>query len=230
VPIDAPIAPPTQALRTAWSALLDALTRTGYATAQMLRPGADPDRIAAVHKQIGRALPADLAGLYQLSDGQVDWYDLTHGPHAEVVREQGNWVCALFGDGWNFDPLERVAQGWTAWQEIRESYTAQELAEDFDRAVEVRGDDPVLGVYTCADWIGFATDGGGNQLAVDLAPRPGGTVGQVIVIGSDEDLRRVIAPGLVPLLQRCTQRLADADPDQADGGVLLYELERGDPT
>lgn len=226
---DATIAPPTDALRTAWTALLEALTRAGYATDQMLRPGADAAEIAAAQKAIGRALPADLAGLYQLSDGQIDWYELTHGAHANTVREQGNWVCALFGDGWNFDPLVRVVEDWIAWKQIREAYTAQQLADGFDRVVEVRGEDPVRGMYTCADWIGFATDGGGNQLAVDLAPQPGGTVGQVIVIGSDEDLRRVIATGVLDLLRRCTERVAETDPDQADGGVLLYELERGDP-
>nr|WP_269329610.1 SMI1/KNR4 family protein [Kineosporia babensis] len=192
----------------------------------MVRPGAAADDIAAVQKEIGRALPADLAGLHQLSDGQTDWYQLTHGAHAQTVRDRGRWVCALFGDGWSFDPVSKVADGWTMWKEVRDGYSPQELADNFDSAVEVRAGDPVQGLYTSPDWIGFATDGGGNQLAVDLAPAAGGTFGQVIVIGSDEDLRRVVAPGIVPLLELCAQRVAEVDGAQVnDDGVLLYDLE-----
>ena len=80
---------------------------------------------------------------------------------------------SLFGAGWSFDPVSQVAESWQAWKEVRDGYTTEQLAEDFDSAVEVRGDDPVMGVYTSPDWVGFATDGGGNQLAVDLAPLPG---------------------------------------------------------
>ena len=220
--------PPGAELQTAWAALLDALARTGYAVDELVRPAAAIADIDGAEQTIGRSLPADLAGLYQLSDGQTDYYDLTHGAHAETVREHGRWVCALFGDGWSFDPLSKLAEGWIAWKEVRDGYTPEQLADDFDSAVEVRGEDPVMSVYTSPDWVGFATDGGGNQLAVDLAPRPGGTVGQVIVIGSDEDLRRVVAPGIVELLERCTARLAEVDPSQVSDGVLLYELERAD--
>ncbi len=220
------IAPPTAEVQNAWSLLLEALAQAGYAVDELVRPGAVSEDIAAVQTAIGRDLPADLAGLYQLSDGQTDWYQLTHGAHAETVRGPGRWVCALFGDGWSFDPVGKVTDGWTMWKEVRDGYTPEELADDFDSAVEVRGEDPVMAVYTSPDWVGFATDGGGNQLAVDLAPRPGGTVGQVIVIGSDEDLRRVIAPGIVQLLELCAQRVAAVDASQvSDDGVLLYDLE-----
>lgn len=182
------IAPPSAEVQNAWTLLLEALARAGYAVDELVRPGAGADDITAVQTAIGRDLPADLAGLYQLSDGQTDYYDLTHGAHAETVRERGRWVGALFGDDWSFDP--------------------------------------VMSVYTSPDWVGFATDGGGNQLAVDLAPLPGGTVGQVIVIGSDEDLRRVIAPGIVQLLEHCVGRLDDVDASQVRDGVLLYPLQK----
>ncbi|MBT0768053.1 SMI1/KNR4 family protein [Kineosporia sp. J2-2] len=219
------IAPPRAEVQEAWAGLLDALARAGYAVDELVRPGAAQADVAAAQQAVGRALPADLAGLYQLADGQTEWYDLTHGAHAKTVRERGRWACALFGDGWGFDPVAKLADGWRAWQEVRSGYTPQELAKNFDRAVEVREGDPVQGLYTSPDWIGFATDGGGNQLAVDLTPAPGGRVGQVIVIGADEDLRRVIAPGVVELLELCVERLAAVDPAQAENGVLLYELE-----
>ena len=220
------VAPPTAEVQNAWALLLEALARAGYTVDELLRPGAAPADIVAVQQAIGRALPADLAGLYQLSDGQADWYQLSHGAHAETVRQQGRWVCAVFGDGWSFDPVGKVAEGWQNWKEVRDGYSPEQLADDFDSAVEVRADDPVQGLYTSPDWVGFATDGGGNQLAVDLAPLPGGTVGQVIVIGSDEDLRRVVAPGIVQLLELCARRVAEVDASQvSEDGVLLYDLE-----
>ncbi len=121
--------------------------------------------------------------------------------------------------------MAKVADGWTGWKEVRDGYTAAELAENFDRAVEVRESDPVKGLYTSPDWIGFATDGGGNQLAVDLVPEPGGVAGQVIVIGSDEDLRRVVAPGIVELLRLCVERLDASHPAASmTDGVRLYDL------
>ncbi|GLY27903.1 SMI1/KNR4 family protein [Kineosporia sp. NBRC 101731] len=221
------IAPPDAHVQDAWIALLDALARAGYAVDELARPGASPAQFARAQETVGRALPADLAGLYQLSDGQTNYADLADD---DAGRERGRWVGPVFGDGWTFDPIGELADAWTHLENVRAHFKPGEMAQELDRAVTVRGNDPVLGVYSSPDWIPFASDGGGNFLAADLAPRPGGTVGQVIVIGRDEDLRRVLAPGLVELLRWCTERLGDLDPDQADPeelaeGVLVYDLE-----
>jgi len=220
---------PSAELRAAWRDLLAAAREAGYAVDELVRPPATPDQIAAAEQAIGRRLPDDLADLYLLSDGQVDWLELTTGRVG--ARGRGRWVGALFGAGWSFDPLPQLVSGYRTWADIRGEYSANDLATDFDEMVEVRGDDPVQKLYTCPDWLPFATDGGGNALAVDRAPAPGGTVGHVIVIGSDEDLRRVIAPSVRALLQLCTRRLraAVAEPD-VDQGVWLYTLEVPEPS
>jgi cell wall assembly regulator SMI1 len=54
--------------------------------------------------------------------------------------------------------------------------------------------------YWHPGWWPLARDGGGNLLAVDTAPLAAGQVGQIIVMGSDEDVRRVFAPGIVAYL------------------------------
>jgi len=54
--------------------------------------------------------------------------------------------------------------------------------------------------YWTAGWWPLALDGGGNMLAVDTVPLAGGHVGQIIVMGSDEDTRKVFAPGIVEYL------------------------------
>jgi len=208
---------PSAELRAAWHDLLAAAGAAGYAVGELVREPATIEQIAATERAVGRRLPDDLAGLYQLSDGQVDWAQLVQGQGGG--RERGRWVGSLFGAGWSFDSLQQLESGYRAWADVRGGYTTDELASDFDDMVEVRGNDPVKKLYTCPDWLPFATDGGGNSLAVDLAPEPGGTVGQVIVIGSDEDLRRVIAPSILELLRLCAYRLRHPVEDpEGDGG------------
>src|ERR1700761_3166981 len=188
----------------AWTDLLTAAAEAGYAAGELARPPASADQIAAAEQAIGRPFPPELRALYQLSDGQVDWLELSGG---EPPRQRGHWVCSLFGAGWTFNPLGQLRAEYTGWADIRSYYSPRELAGEFDRAVTVRGTDPVKRLYTSADSIPFATDGGGNSLAADVAPEPGGAVGQVIVIGSDEDTRRVVAPGIAALLRLCAARL-----------------------
>jgi cell wall assembly regulator SMI1 len=215
-------------VRQAWDDLLAAARDAGYAVEELIRPPASAGQVAAAEDAIGRRLPTDLAELYLLSDGQVDWWDLVHGPDGDKNRRRGRWAGSLFGDGWTFDRLDQLQIWYRGWAEIRAYYTPEELAEDFDFDVVVRGDDPVKPLYTSADWIPFATDGGGNSLAADLAPEPGGTAGQVIVIGSDEDTRRVVAPSVLALLRLCAGRLRDPAmiPEPQDG-VALYSLAPG---
>ena len=208
----------------AWNDLLAAAREAGYATGELVRPPAPAEAVAAAGAVIGRGLPPELAALYRLSDGQADWSDLSAGGRE---RARGQWVCSLFGDGWTFNPLAKLLVEYRGWADIRRQYSPQELAEDFDSVIEVRPGDPVKPLYTSAGWIPFATDGGGNSLAADLAPEPGGTAGQVIVIGPDEDFRRVVAPGVTALLRLCAARLrATPVAPEEDDGVALYPLER----
>jgi cell wall assembly regulator SMI1 len=209
-----------------WSGLLSAAAQAGYAVDELVRPPASPAEVAEAEQAIGRRLPPDLAQLYQLSDGQADWYDLVHGPAGTTSRARGRWAGSLFGAGWTFNPLAALRTEYQGWADLRRGYSAEELADDFDSVIEVSPGDPVKPLYTCPDWIPFATDGGGNSLAADLAPEPGGQAGQVIVIGSDEDRRRVIAPSVRGLLRLCAGLLSDQGGTlEARDGVALYTLE-----
>ncbi|KAK4184301.1 hypothetical protein QBC35DRAFT_59981 [Podospora australis] len=55
-------------------------------------------------------------------------------------------------------------------------------------------------VYAHPAWIPLARDWGGNNLAVDLAPGPKGTWGQVILCGRDYDTKYVVARSWADLL------------------------------
>ena len=139
---------PSAALRAAWDILLATAGDAGYAVAELVRPPATPEQVAVTERAIGRRLPDDLAGLYLLSNGQVDWWQLVEGPAGTRERGRGRWVGALFGDGWSFDTLSELAGGYRTWADVRGMYTAEELAADFDELIEVRTGDPVLQLFS----------------------------------------------------------------------------------
>ena len=206
----------------AWAGWLAALEAHGVATAFMLRPGANEGAIAAAEATIGARLPDDARALYLVADGQADVMDVASVPAGKVA-------APLFG-GFEFNSLERMAYEWSGWREIRDQHTPLEMTDNFDDSVELRPGDPVKKLYSHQAWIPFATDGGGNSLAFDLAPEPGGTVGQIIVIGSDEDLRRVLAPGIAAFLEQLTEKLRGGDirigePEEDGVPIVFFGIE-----
>jgi cell wall assembly regulator SMI1 len=54
-------------------------------------------------------------------------------------------------------------------------------------------DGAVQKVYAHAGWIPLVRDWGGNYIAVDLAPGPNGTWGQIILTGRDYDIKYVVS-------------------------------------
>jgi cell wall assembly regulator SMI1 len=181
-----------------WWRWVDRLDARGWHARAVLRPPAGEDVIAAAGEVLG-GFPDELAALYRLTDGQI--------PSREVSGPATN----LF-PGHEFLSLAGARRAWQGWADIR----GETRPEDFDDMITVRGDDPVHRVYTRAPWWPLAEDGGGNHLMVDLAPPPGGTVGQVLVAGPDEDERRVLAPTLAAYLQA----LLDAELDEPEPGAL----------
>lgn len=210
------------ALEVRWNAWITSLETRGVAARALLKPGASEDEIEALEATIGARLPAEARELYSHSNGQTGIFQFH--PH-----QSGMLAAPIFG-GYEFNSLERTAWEWTSWREIRDQSSAEEL-EDFDRSVDVRAGHPVRKLYTHPLWVPFATDGGGNSLALDLDPCLGGARGQIIVIGSDEDERRVLAPGLVAFLTNITQlleagRLTITRQDR-DAPIAFFDIEPG---
>lgn len=216
--------PPTPGtIESHWAAWIAALEKKGVAARVLLRPGATEDAIVALEAQVGVRLPVDVRDLYRLSDGQLDVFAVAAIPRGKILTP-------IFGS-YEFNSLDRVASEWNSWREIRNQSSPEEI-EDFHSNVEVRAGDPVKKLYTHSLWIPFATDGGGNSLALDLDPAPGGARGQIIIIGSDEDERRVLAPslgaflaGLAPMLD--VGRLTIGPPDDDDRPVVFFDIEPG---
>lgn len=191
--------PPVIAALDAW---LDAFEAQKIRIRKQLNAPASNAEIASFEQHIGYKLPTEARELYRFANGQKSPFKVTYrAPEAPNIVElpvplgEGEYVGNLFGN-YEFLSLQQATKNWDGWAEIRAGSTPEELALDFDGSVTVRDGDPVLKQYTHPAWIPFAQDGGGNAYALDLAPTEGGHIGQIIVIGPDEDFRRVLAPNL----------------------------------
>lgn len=192
------LAPSFPDIFLAWLAFLASL---GFRADAHLRPPATPLALAAAEKEIGFALPDDLRALYLEADGQSDPFEITD-------PSPGTLVMPFFG-AYDFVPLDRALDEYRTWMGVYE-----DRGDDFNAMITVRGGDPVHREYWRPGWFPFAIDGGGNAYAVDLSPPPGGAYGQVILIGPDEDERRVLAPSLGEFLLKAS-RLRDPRIDRA---------------
>jgi cell wall assembly regulator SMI1 len=182
-----------------WHAWLDFLELQGIAGRGLLQEPAREADVAAVEALIGRPLPDAVKALYSFSNGQL------RGRHritdsVEKTRLKGRLPTAMFGAGYEFLALADAANEWRAWKEISQQNGPAGMA-DFAEFVTTEVENVVKKEYWIDGWLPFALDGGGNALAIDLDPEVNGTVGQVIVIGSDEDVRHVLAPGIAELIE-----------------------------
>lgn len=154
--------------------------------------------------QLGTGLPDDLRALYEHIDGdggeglldRHPWFGL------ELLRSQSR-------------PENRWwAQGRT-WR-------------DHLRSPLITSDGPPLAVRRASDhpgWIPFATSTGGDFLAVDLAPGPGGRPGQVIRMGLHyDDGPAYVADSVTSLLRQHIAALRSG-AYQAEDGELWVDWE-----
>lgn len=81
--------------------------------------------------------------------------------------------------------------------------------------------------YAHPAWIPLVRDWGGNNLAVDLAPGPNGTWGQVILFGRDYDTKYVVAKSWAHLLATVADDLNSGKwfVDEDTGELKLREFK-----
>ncbi|WP_342250397.1 SMI1/KNR4 family protein [Sphingomonas sp. OTU376] len=199
--------------KSAFDAWLVFLNDLGFVAEAQLNPPATRAAIMAVEAEIGFRLPDDLRELYLRADGQKRF-------HAPIDPTPGTIVTPLFG-GYEFASLSRALDDYRTWVDVIDEWGDE---SDPNEWITLRaGDPPVAREYFRRGWFPFAIDGGGNAYAVDLAPVPGGSHGQIIVIGSDEDERQVLAPGLTAFLVAAAQ----CEPvwEEGDGPLRFFEIE-----
>lgn len=202
---------PDDGVVTDWPRWLDVLERAGIPASSNLRGPAEPGAVADAEAVFGREFPAALRALYALADGQLADHPRAPGPHPEVAT-------SLFPATYRFVPLAEATREYRVWVDA-----VATVGSDF---VTVRAGDPVRARYWDAGWWPLAVDGGGNALVVDTVPEPGGTVGQIVVAGPDEDERRVVGTGVGDYLRRLIAagpQVDDAVVDPADRSYRFWD-------
>lgn len=102
--------------------------------------------------------------------------------------------------GTGFLTAGEVVTEWQNWKTIYEDWMLVYLTGNN------RPDgQKTLGIYTNPYWIPFFSTEGGNFIALDFAPGPKGSSGQVIAFGTDEHKIRFIAQNLVVFLQELSK-------------------------
>ncbi|WP_432117114.1 SMI1/KNR4 family protein [Streptomyces sp. bgisy032] len=133
--------------------------------------GATEAEIAEAEARLGVTLPEELKALYRVT--RARWQDW--GDDYEAADRVGDAVgCELFSlDGLYVADAESRPCPW------------QFAAKD---AVVTAPDAAVQGLVGSPGWIVFGDNGGGDRVALDLTPGPGGHTGQVIMIDHERTI------------------------------------------
>ena len=129
----------------------------------------------------GFALPAELLALF--------------AHHAGVEHQSS---------GTGFLGPKGVLREYEAWLEIFNdpNWPLEELTNPNN----ITRTERTLGLYTSPYWVPFYSTGGGNFLCVDYCPNPAGRSGQVIAMGADDTLIRLVAENVLDFLQQKKNR------------------------
>ena len=131
--------------------------------------GATEEEIAAAEKRLGIALPEELKALYRVTRARWEDWDGDYDKAEQVYDAVG---CELL-------PLDRVYVADAASRRSSWRFAAME-------AVFTPPDAAVQGLVGSPGWIVFGDNGGGDRLAADLTPGPGGHTGQIVQIGHED--------------------------------------------
>ncbi|KAI9793415.1 MAG: Cell wall assembly regulator [Peltula sp. TS41687] len=147
----------------------------------------------------------------------------------EIVQEWQQWRTVnrefLADKSGTFIPAKPVASGSSSLQNQQTANPnwRQELLAKQDS----QPSNAVVKAYAHPGWIPLARDWGGNNIAVDLAPAPAGTWGQVIIFGRDFDCKYVVARSWSAFLAMVADDLAGQKwfVDEETGELKLREFK-----
>ena len=168
-----------------------------------LNAPANETEISEFEQLIGQPLTDDHKAFYQYANGQQSPYKVTYYTDRPNKIElpfplaEGESVGNLFG-GYEFLSLEQAKKQWIDIKDISKTFSDNNF-------ITVRDGDFVHPHYLDTGWIPLAMDGGGNFYGVDMNPPEGGTKGQVILFGPDEDQRRVLGNSISDLFNKLAE-------------------------
>jgi len=198
-------------MATAWAAWTQFHAGHGFAIEHFLNPPATEADLAAIETETGYRLPDDLRELWRRANGQPDSYGI-------ASPAPGTVISPVFGS-YDFIGCAAALAAYRDWTEVLE-----EQGDTMNDGITRREGDPVQAAYWIPGWLPFAVDGGGNFYAVDMAPSECGTYGQVILMGPDEDERRVLGTGIAAWLTDTARRAPPLD-NEAEPPLAHFDME-----
>ncbi|MFH8704459.1 SMI1/KNR4 family protein [Streptomyces rubrogriseus] len=133
--------------------------------------GATEAEIAEAQARLGVTLPDELKALYRVV--RARWQDW-RGDYAAQERVVDAVGCELL-------PLDQLYVADARSRPCLWQFAATD-------AVVTAPDAAVQGLVGSPGWIAFGDNGGGDRLALDLTPGPGGHTGQVVMIGHEDSI------------------------------------------
>ncbi len=142
-------------------------------------PAIDSD-IAALNAALGVTLPSEFIDSLRMHNG---------------LTAPG----AAFADGEALLSAREIITQWSIWKRLV-------AGGDFD-GMSSEPDQGIRDDWYNLKWIPFTHDGSGNHLCLDLDPAEGGTLGQVIRIWHDDEVRELVAGSFSEWLARVAAKL-----------------------
>lgn len=194
-------------IEIALSTWLGVLSSYGCELSHFMNPGASALKIAEVESEIGYEFTDDLKFLFLWADGQEEYINrdkmrIVHyddgGADAvyDIDPSPGRYFCPLFGH-YFFDSLDTSLASYQQWLGILADLDDDEHNRNL---VTVRAGHSVHRQYFRKGWFPISNNSGGDSFAIDFDPPKNGIYGQIIVIGPNEDERRVVASSITELL------------------------------
>ncbi|KAG9195993.1 hypothetical protein G6011_01114 [Alternaria panax] len=205
--------------------------------------GCTANDVNELEHELDATLPMDIRESLQVHDGQERGglptgviFGLMLLDCEEIVMEWKNWrkvaeeyLTTKVDYRTPQIPVKAFAGASTAPPMATVQSTANPLwRQDLLARQDSQPPNAVQKAYAHPAWIPLARDWGGNYLAVDLAPGPSGTWGQIIIFGRDYDCKYVVARSWGALLAMVADDFASKDVhmDDETGELKLLVFKR----
>jgi cell wall assembly regulator SMI1 len=172
-------------MQAIWQRIENWLLKNASFILEDLQPGASDAEIAHAERELGINFPEDVRESFRIHNGQFS--------QKHFQQFMARWGTLL--------SLEDVVIEWKLW---KESFDAGDMIE-----WGCHTSDPVQNEFWHPKWIPLVTSGSGDFYGLDLAPLPGGIVGQIICIAHDDNERSLLAKGFRAWLEEYAQELED---------------------
>jgi cell wall assembly regulator SMI1 len=176
-------------MKTIWDRIHVWLAANAPKVLKSLRPGASEDAIAAAEREMGVTFPEDVKACYRIHDGQR--------------KLKGRHWPPDFLDGAEWHSLDSMLREWRSMMSLVNDGTFAQWRS--------KPDGPIKTEWWHPAWIPLTSNHSGQLDCLDLAPEPGGQIGQIICWWHDDAARDLGADSFTEWLEMFADDLDDGE-------------------